>query len=228
MFWRISSLIQKFYTNLLFSRIFHTLVYCLQRELQDCESVLDLGCGPNSPLRYCKNIKYSVGVEAFAPYIEESKKRSIHTKYLHKKIEEIDFPENTFDVVIMVEVLEHLPKEVGKRILKKAENWAKKKIIISSPNSFIPQKQVDNNPWQKHISSWDYEKMKDCGFRSYGLAGFKFLRSEVQNETMGNDLTSSIRFSPKFFWFVVATLSQIVTYYAPQLAFELFNIKDKT
>jgi len=220
------SIINNLHKSKILGKIFHTLDYCLQKELSDCESVLDLGCGPNSPLRYCKNIKYSVGVEAFLPYLEESKKKKNHTEYLDKKIETLDFPENSFDAVIIIEVLEHLPEDVGLEILKKAEKWAKKKVIVSSPNGFINQKEVDNNPLQKHLSGWDYAKMKKLGFKSNGLAGLKSLRQEVENDTMGDDLTTSIRFKPRFFWFIIATISQIFTYFLPRSAFELFNIKN--
>ncbi len=208
-----------------FTKIFHTLNYCLKNELKDCQTVLDLGCGPDSPLKYCKNIKYSVGVEGFEPYLEKSKSNNIHSEYISKNIMELDFPENSFDAVIMIEVLEHLPENVGYEIVKKMEKWAKKKIIISSPNGFINQKEVDNNPLQKHLSGWDYKKMEKLGFKCYGLAGFKFLRQEVQNDTMSNNLLTSIRFKPKAFWFIIATLSQIFTYHFSGLAFELFSVK---
>jgi len=223
----IDSLINKFHKSLFLGRIFHTLNYCLQKELKDCESVLDIGCGPSSPLQYCKWIKYSVGVEPFKPYLEESKKRKIHTKYINKKIEDLDFPENSFDAVIMIEVLEHLPKKIGDEILKKAEKWARKKLVISTPNGFMSQKTLDNNPLQGHLSGWSCQEMKSLGFRVYGLAGLKFLRGEVQNKIMEEDLLTSVKFKPKFFWFIIAALTQVVIYYFPNVAFELLNIKDK-
>lgn len=219
------SLINKFHNHPFFGRLFHTIVYCLQKELSDCETVLDLGCGPDSPLKYCKKVKYSVGVEAYSPYLNQSKKRKIHTKYINKKIEQVHFAEKAFDAVIMIEVLEHLSEKTAFFVLKKAEKWAKKKIVISSPNGFLAQKAVDNNLLQKHLSGWDYQKMKKFGFLSRGLAGLKWLRTEVQNETMGDDLTTSIKFKPKIFWFIIATLSQLLTYYFPPMAFELFSVK---
>jgi SAM-dependent methyltransferase len=222
----MKNLINKLHKSNFLGAVIHTLDYCLQRELSDCESVLDLGCGPSSPLQHCRNVKYSLGVEAFSPYLEESKKKKIHTEYSDKKIEDLDFPENSFDAVIMIEVLEHLPEEAGLEILKKAEKWAKKKVVVSSPNGFVAQKAVDGNELQKHLSGWDCEKMKKLGFVSNGLAGLKFLRQEVQNDTMGDDLMTSIKFKPKFFWFGIATLSQILVYYIPFLAFELFSVKN--
>lgn len=219
-------MISKLYSSKFLERLFHTLGYCLQKELEGCESVLDLGCGPSSPLQHCRGVKYSVGVEPFGPYLEESKKLGIHSEYLDKRIEDLDFPEGSFDAVLMIEVLEHLPKEVGLDVLKKCQRWAKKKVIISSPNGFLAQKELDHNSLQKHLSGWDYRAMRGRGFKCRGLAGLKFLRQENQEETMGDNLLSSIRFRPRFFWFVVATLSQLLTYYLPQLAFGLFSVKE--
>lgn len=223
----MKNLIKNLYHSPLLGRFFHTLNYCLQKELKDCESVLDLGCGPSSPIQYCKNIKYSIGVEVFLPYLEVSKKQKIHTIYLNKNINDIDFPNDSFDAVVMIEILEHLSEEEGLIIVKKAEKWALKKVIITSPNGFIPQIGLDNNPFQRHVSGWNYKTMKKLGYRINGLAGLKFLRQEVQNNIMCDDLTTSIRFKPRFFWFVIATLSQIITYYLPKYAFELFSVKNK-
>jgi 2-polyprenyl-3-methyl-5-hydroxy-6-metoxy-1,4-benzoquinol methylase len=203
----------------------HTVVNCLQRELKECETVLDLGCGPNSPLQYCKNIKYSVGVETFEPYLIESRKRKIHSEYIAKSIMDVDFSENSFDAVIMIEVLEHLPDKDGLEILKRIEKWAKKVVLVSSPNGFLDQKELDNNPLQKHLSGWDYKRMVLLGYKCYGLAGLRQLRQEVQDSTMGDNIMTSMKYSPKWMWFIVATLSQMFTYYFPKNAFELFSVK---
>jgi SAM-dependent methyltransferase len=220
----VKRIIDKIYYSRFFSSIFHTTVFCLKKELQDCESVLDLGCGPSSPLQYCKSIKYSVGVEIFRPYLEESKKRKIHTEYVEKRVEEVDFPEKKFDAVVLIEVLEHLSKEKGYEILKKADKWAKKKVIVSTPNGYMPQRERDGNPLQKHLSGWDKKTMEELSFKCRGLAGWKFLHSEYPNEETEDDFTASIRFKPRLFWFFIATLSQLITYLFPKYAFEIFCV----
>ncbi len=58
-----------------------------------------------------------------------------------------------------------------------------------------------------------------------GLSGFKFLRRESENDIMKSDLLSPVRFRPKMFWFCVLTISQVLVYRFPKLAFELFCVK---
>jgi SAM-dependent methyltransferase len=222
----MKKIIDKIYHNHFFAWLFPTTVFCLRKNLESCESVLDLGCGPSSPLQYCKDIKHSAGVEAFKPYLEESKKRKIHSEYLEKKVEDVDFPENSFDAVIMIEVIEHLPQDEGYAMLKKAEKWARKKVIVSTPNGYLEQSPYDSNPLQKHLSGWNIKTMKKIGYRSWGLSGFKFIRCEnpAGAGRDQDDFMASIRLRPKMLWFAVATLSQFFTYYFPKHAFEIFCV----
>jgi SAM-dependent methyltransferase len=221
----MKKLIDKIYHNHFFACLFPTTVFCLRKNLKDCESILDLGCGPSSPLQYCKNARYSVGVETFKPYLEESKKRKIHTKYIEKRVEEVDFPEKSFDAVILIEVLEHLPEEKGYEILKNADKWARKKVIVSTPNGFLSQRERDGNSFQKHLSGWDKKTMEKLGFKCSGLAGLKILHSEYPKEETIDDFTASMRFRPRLFWFFIATLSQLITYSFPKYSFEIFCVK---
>ena len=224
---------KKIYYNPIFARLFHTVVYCLQKQLLDCKSVLDLGCGPASPLQYCKNIEFTVGVEAFKPYLIESRKKALHSEYRLAEIKDIDFPDKSFDAVIMIEVLEHLSKESGEKILKKAEKWAKKKIIVSTPNGYFYMKNVDENKWQSHLSGWTIEDFRENNFSVRGLAGVKFLyRDSNQVKSMVNqdesNIYQNIRFRPKKFFYILNSLFQILTYYFPRFSFELLAVKQLT
>lgn len=224
-------IIEEIYHKDFFGRMFHTLVYCLKRELKDCQSVLDLGCGPFSPLKYCDNIEYSVGVELYKPYLLKSKMQFIHTKYLNKGINEIDFPPDSFDAVIMIELIEHLTKREGIKLVKKAEKWAKKKIVITTPNGYFPMGDVDKNPWQKHLSGWSVNEFRKLRFRCFGLAGLKFFYHNENKVAsligIDNDSTfANIRFQPKTLFYLVNSFFQIFSYYLPKIAFELFAVKN--
>lgn len=220
-------LVRKLYHSRFVATLFHTTVYCLQRELADCETVLDLGCGPQSPVSHCANLRHTVGVEAFEPYLKIARERGTHNEFICKRIEELDFAPGSYDAVVMIEVIEHLHEDEARKILTLAEKWARKKVIVTSPNGYVAQKAVDGNPLQVHLSGWELAKMRRMGFRSHGLLGLKSLRQEVHSDTMGDDLFATIRLHPRPLWFVVSSLSQLVTYYAPSLAFGLFSVKAK-
>ncbi len=211
-----------------FNKMFHTILYCIQTELSDCESVLDIGCGPSSPIQYCHNLKYSVGVETYKPYIEQSKALKIHTKYINKAIEDLDFPEKSFDAVILIEVIEHMTKAQGKIILKSAEKWAKKKVIITTPNGFFPMGEVDNNKHQRHLSGWTVADFKKLGFRCRGVTGAKFMytgENHVDSLSDGQFSFVNMRYKPQQLSFLVNAFLQIFVYYIPSAAFELFAVK---
>ncbi|MBD3366175.1 methyltransferase domain-containing protein [candidate division WWE3 bacterium] len=219
--------IKSLYQNAFLERIFKTHLYLLKRELAEMNSVLDLGCGPNSPLQNCPGIQYSLGVDAFSPYLERSREKNIHNDYLLQNIKDLKFDENSFEAVLLLDVLEHLPKEEGLAMLGKAQRWAKNKVIVSTPNGFIKQPSVDKNPLQKHLSGWTVKDFKNLGFSVRGLAGLRFLRkAKEEGDSMDDDILVSMKYKPRLFWFFIAVLSQTITYFWPKKAFGLFCVKD--
>ena len=211
----------------LLKSIFSEEHYLIKKELADCKSVLDLGCGHNSPIRYCTNLKYSVGVDICKRAIEISKKSKVHTKYLNKKIESINFKPRSFDAVILIGVLEHLKKEEGRDAISKAVSWSKRKVVISVPNGFIPQgKFDDNNKYQIHLSSWNTNELKNLGFRVRGITGAKFMYRKGEFKGTSKYNLENLRFKPKPLAFVLNCLFQIPIYFLPYCAQTLFAIKN--
>lgn len=207
------------------SNIFPTSVRCLQSDLSDCDSVLDLGCGPSSPLEYVKNIRHSVGVEAYEPYVERSRAKKIHSEYVVRNILDLDYQEGAFDAVILIGVLEHVDRDLGHKVLELCAKWARKKVIVTTPNGFIPQKSLDGNPLQVHLSGWTVSDFKKLGYTVRGLCGLKVLRQEVDSDGMGDDLLVTMRFRPRFFWFVVSVLTVPVCFFLPRFSFDLYCVK---
>jgi len=197
-----------------YKKVFPSWINYLKRELSDCHLVLDLGCGYNSPIQYC-NVPFSVGVELFEPYLEESKKKGIHNEYIKADIRKVEFKPKSFDAILCLEVLEHLTKEEGYELIKKMETWARKKIIITTPNGYIYQDEYDNNPFQEHKSGWTVEELKNLGFKIYGINGWKKLRG----------YRGGVKYKPTFLWTIISDLTQKITYHFPNLAFQLFAVK---
>jgi len=198
----------------IYFKLFPSLREHLKKELLECEKVLDLGCGKNSPIQYC-DVKYSVGADMFYPYIKESRKKRIHNKYIIANIRKINFKYKFFDAVLLLDVLEHLPKKDGIKLLQKVEYFCKKKIIVYTPNGFLKQEEYDGNPFQKHVSGWYVEDFKKLGFKVYGINGFKFFRT----------YRAELKYKPKIFWQVLCDLSQKIAWRYPKIAFQLFAVK---
>jgi len=186
----------------------------LKRELSNCNTALDLGCGYDSAIQHC-NVPFSVGVELFEPYLEESKKKGIHSQYIKADIRKVEFKPKGFDAAIAVEVLEHLTKQEGHELLTKMERWAKKKVIITTPNEYLWQNGYDNNPLQEHKSGWSTEELRNLGFKVHGMNGWRKLRG----------YKASMKYKPALLWARIADLTQTITYHYPKLAFQLFAIK---
>jgi len=197
-----------------YREIFPKAINYIKRELESCETVLDLGCGRNSSLQHC-SVPYSLGVEIFKHYLEESRRKGIHTEYVKADVRKIEFKPCSFDAILALDVLEHLTKEEGLILIKKMENWARKKIIIFTPNEYLWQNGYDNNPYQEHKSGWGVRDLEKFGFEVFGIIGWKKLRGSQ----------ASMKYKPTFLWGIFSDLTQIVTHHHPELAFQLLAIK---
>jgi Methyltransferase domain. len=189
-----------------------------QEVLSAGESLLDVGCGASSPIRFfSKKIKYAVGVDGFLPSIEQSRANQIHHDYKQANLLDIDtvFEPKSFDVVLASDVIEHFEKEDGLKLLEKMEKIARKKVIVFTPNGFQPQGEFDNNAYQMHRSGWTVEEMRMLGFKVEGMMGLKPLRGEF----------GEVKWKPKLFWHRVSVLTQPFVRNAPSLAYQLLCVK---
>jgi SAM-dependent methyltransferase len=190
----------------------------LELALKGCESVLDIGCGSSSPIKHLPKKFYAVGCDSFPGAIEKSQKEGIHDQYRLMNVLDLDknFPPQSFDCVLALDLIEHLEKEEGVRLIAMMEKTAKKKVVIFTPNGFLPQQEYENNLGQIHKSGWSVEEMKEKGFRVKGIMGWKALR--------GNK--GSLKFSPKTFWAIISNLTQMVVKKNPEWAFQILCVKD--
>lgn len=198
--------------------IFRPFADYISKELEDCDTVIDIGCGKNSPLRYVKNIKYSVGVDIHAPYLKESKAKKIHDEYILEDIQDLILKDNSFDAVVCLSVIEHLTKDEAYKLIHKMEKIARKKCIIYTCNGVWPQDPFDNNPHQEHISGWDVNEFRNKGYAVYGISGFKVLAKLLRNKRKNRyfQIISKI---------LLIDISQKLAFYYPKLATDIFCIK---
>lgn len=192
----------------------------IENNLKDCKTVLDIGCGNDSPLKHLSKKFTLAGVDGYEEAIQESKKRKIHSKYYKLDIRNLSkkFKPNSYDAVVALDVIEHFHKKEGYKLLKDMQKIAKKKVILNTPNGYIPQHDVHND-LQEHLSGWTTKDFKDKGFKVYGMYGLKALRK----------YQAEIRLKPKFLWGMTSIATHFfITKHIPIIAFSLTAVKDLT
>ncbi len=202
-------------------RLLYPVQYLLLRELSDCRSVLDLGCGRHSMVPILPRKIHTVGVEFFKPHYEEAAQKGRHREIRHADITTVDFPEKSFDAAVLLDVIEHLPKEAGEALLEKMGRWARKKIVVFTPNGFLHQDTYDENPLMAHQSGWTTEEFKKMEFKVYGVRGFKSL----VRQDHGHDHDHEHEAKPHLGG-MLADLTQVATYHWPEKAFQIFCVKE--
>jgi SAM-dependent methyltransferase len=195
----------------------------LKDELKGCRTVLDLGCGQSSLLQYVGGINYSVGVEYWQPYIDESKSRRIHSTYKQADITTVSFGASEFDAVILVDVLEHISKLTAYQLLQKMETWAAKKVIVVVPNGDMPQEDPygDGNEKQRHVSEWSPAELQQIGYSVRGFGGWKPLRGDGANIIPTKTQAGHYALS------ILSAVSEPLVMNHPEYAFHLFGVLEK-
>lgn len=165
-------------------------------------SILDVGCGQGFPMKMIKNrmvVKKSVGVDLFKPYIEIGERLKIHNQYIISDVRKLKFANSSFDVVLALQILEHLRRKDVWKVLDKIEKISKKQIIISTPIGKMYHPIVDDNKLQLHQSAFYPEEFEKRGYKI-----IRFGRKEILGENglvhrLDNDLFRKIIYGLSFF-----------------------------
>lgn len=152
-----------------------TVPWAIRHHFGKAKTILDVGCGDGSLMQsvnYDKKYKV-VGVDLYGPSLKRAKKGAAYTKLLLCDIRKLHFKDESFDVVLSHQVVEHFNKKEALKIISKMEKISRNKIIISTTNGFVPFIPLDvsdHNPLQIHKSGWAIEEMKTMGYRVFGHA----------------------------------------------------------
>lgn len=147
---------------------------------KSAETLLDVGSGKGLPMEMLKThmgFKKTVGVDLFEPYIKEAKTKAIHDEYVLGDVRRMTFQDKSFDVVISLQVLEHMPKKDAWKLLDKMERIAKKQVIVATPIGEMYHPAEDANPLQLHKSTFEPQDFQEHGYRV-----LKFGRKSILGE----------------------------------------------
>lgn len=132
--------------------------------------ILDLGCGfgaAGQVLNYNRVHEFT-GIDIYKPYLKVCRKGKYYKKIINADITKLKLKKNSFDVILLLQVIEHLDKSIGERLLRQAIKAAKRCVIVSVPNGHCSQEEYDGNIHQKHLSVWTVPDLKKINFKVYG------------------------------------------------------------
>ena len=142
--------------------------------------VLDCACGRGAwgffIRSQLKGSAYLEGFDLFSPYIERLRELKLYNYVYRMDIREVRSLAQKFDVILAMDVLEHLEKYEAMKVMRDLEDMTKIVLIISLPIG--AQKQDvghDGNLYQIHKSSFRPEEMEGLGYETKLHA--KFTRS---------------------------------------------------
>ncbi len=202
-----------------------TYHWILTKQIGQSQKLLDLGCGEGdfmSDLALGSNWEIT-GIELYSDSIKKAKQKKIYKKVIQADITKLKKNKTKYEVVLASQVIEHLPKNKGKKLLPNWEEMATEKIIITTPNGFIPFHQIerdaqDKNPLQKHLSGWDVADFEDRGYKIYGQ-GIKFIYGI---DGLGRKVPKT--FLP--FLSAISYLLSPIPYFFPEMGTYLIAVKD--
>ncbi len=156
--------------------------------LIDGYTILDVGCGWGkwgSLIRTCwyRTNKGTgntlpellIGTDLFLPSLKRVKSHKIYDDVVLCHAAFLPFRENVFDVVLAIEMLEHIEKSDGTKVLNEIERTSKNTVIVSTPH-ISPYREGTIGPegfnkYDAHISKW---RVKDFRSRNYLVVGSGF------------------------------------------------------
>jgi len=133
----------------------------VSKHIEPGDTILDLGCGVmgatldtlewnnNYPNRLNNVI---VGVDMYVPYLKRIKDlKNIIALRLNIKDLSI-FMDKSFDVVMGLDVVEHVREPIAYELIREMERIARKKVIIYTPIEFKEQDKL--NAWELGVNEY--------------------------------------------------------------------------
>ena len=191
----------------------------LGRALRGCDRILDIGCGNNSSLQHF-GFKHLAGIEGYEPAFRAALAAKTHHELFLGDVRNMDslFQPGQFDACVALDLIEHLPKEDGFKLMDSLERIAAKKVVFFTPKGFLPQRHADNDDLQVHLSGWLPAEMEARGYRVTGILGPKFIRGEWHR----------IKYRPRALWGLISLFGQLtVSRWFPNTAAAILCVKSR-
>lgn len=125
------------------------------------------------------------GIEVFESYILETH-RFLYDVIFINDVREIIAEVDSYDLIIIGDVLEHLPKQDALFVVQQCVKKAKV-ILINLPLGVWIQGELFDNPYEKHISVWSIGDFEHHNVKTHDVFRLKDGREFVLLEIKGEN-----------------------------------------
>lgn len=138
-------------------------------------SILDIGCGAGKYGVLChdrlnlwytndyKNRKVVIdAIEAYPEYLTPVHSYIYNQIYIDPADIAINNLSRKYDLILIIDVIEHFEKKAGMEFIEKCRNTGKN-IIISTPHNPGEQGEMFGNIFERHVSKWSEEDFGKYG-----------------------------------------------------------------
>lgn len=175
------------------------------------KTLFDIGCGKGELLkslldadRISPHANYTIGFDIFTPSLKVAKK--VHDDVIKCDIRSLPLRTKSCDIVMASQIIEHLTKNEGLKLLTNLKRVSKGTIIITVPVGHNPKQFLeDNNPWQTHKSAWHPDEFRARGFKVCGYAGARFLLDERGEYSVKSRILEPLFFGLTLFTQLITT-----------------------
>lgn len=146
------------------------------------ESLLSLCCGIGFELSGLSTENVTA-VDAAPQYLEQVKRRCPQASTVNSDALEYlqQAQDNSFDVISIIDGIEHMDKETGRKLIPEMKRVAKREILLFTPQGPSKDGYLKNEPhnawgiegadhFQTHKSGWTAEELESYGFTKMATA----------------------------------------------------------
>src|SRR5882672_1583461 len=141
--------------------------------LADGAAVLDIGCGSGVPVARALAQRFAVtAVDISAGQIERARRNVPSATFIHGDIMSLAFTQASFDAVVMLYTLFHLPRDEQPELLARIRGWLKPDGVLlatlarTSHHGYVEDDFFGTSMYWSHFAEADYDPI----LRRAGLA----------------------------------------------------------
>jgi len=165
----------------------------IEKRVQTVNVVLDIGCGIRPQTFFQPELH--IFCEPYSEYLKKLQIRFAghsNVVFLEGTAQEIIkmIPDQSVDTIFLMDVIEHLEKPEGERLISECERVARRQILIFTPLGFMPQEfgkeekdawGFGGGCWQAHRSGWTPE---DFGSQWEIIASKNYHKTDARGRSL--------------------------------------------